>query len=814
MLGPAAMLAVVTPSVAPVAEPAIVAAARPRLNPTKRVLRFVVPLTDGGVYRGDVELAIDPDDRLSVKAARLLQILEPVLKPEIHAQLKARAGSADTIDEAALAALQITLTYDSQNLALAIGIPVPARRTAALSLRLAAQSAAATLEPAPVSGFLNIRMATDIVMRGGRTGVQAPVAGLDGAVRLFGLVAEGEGVLSFRRTDPRFRWTGGRLVYDDTARLVRLSVGDARPFGRGFQSSGSVAGLSISRSYGLLDPSREIRSTGAQSFTVLAPSSVETIVNGRTVERRTLQPGSYTLADFPLAEGANDVKLRIIEEAGREREIAFSLYSNRQLLDPGATEFWAFAGVYSEPARNGFRYTDAWTFQGFVRKGLGEQVSAGLNLQADADAQQAGLEALVGSRFGLIGLDLAASRRRTGAAGVAASLGYEKIIGQGAERQHAVRAALEYRSAHFAMPGALVPRESQQLRASLGYALTLGFDRFLALDLRYGRDRVAGGERYGARVSGGLRLADTVSAIAEIAWDRGLDGQMVAGRIGIRTRFGARATAQLDMETGGTVRALYQAAGGEGIGAWSTSADLTRTTDATALNATGNYIANRGELAINQLATFDPARRRVSDMRTTVRLGTALAFAGGRVAIGRPVQDAFLIADPHRSLAHGQLRVDPQGRSAGASSGALGPALTGALSAYSPRLLVYDVPEAPPGYDLGAGNVQLVPPYKSGYRLQVGSDYHLLVIGRLLGRDGQPVSLLAGKATDLAAPKRPAVTLFTSRGGRFGAQGLRPGRWRIEMPTEGGATTYEFVVNDDPGGTVTVGDLHPLEKED
>jgi outer membrane usher protein len=135
----------------------------------------------------------------------------------------------------------------------------------------------------------------------------------------------------------------------------------------------------------------------------------------------------------------------------------------------------------------------------------------------------------------------------------------------------------------------------------------------------------------------------------------------------------------------------------------------------------------------------------------------------------------------------------------------------GSLSAYSPRLLIYDVPEAPAGYDLGQGNVQLRPPYRAGYKLEIGSDYNLLVIGRLVDRNGEPVSLLAGTATDLGAPKRPAVTMFTARNGRFGAQGLRAGRWRIEMPTEP-PTIYEIEVRDDPSGTVRLGDVRPLEQ--
>ena len=234
----------------------------------------------------------------------------------------------------------------------------------------------------------------------------------------------------------------------------------------------------------------------------------------------------------------------------------------------------------------------------------------------------------------------------------------------------------------------------------------------------------------------------------------------------------------------------------------------------TTVNANGSLVTNRAELGLTQLASYNQGGNRISDIRTSLRAATSIAFAGGHFAIGRPIQDAFLLAEPHSSLKGKSVRVDPQEKSEESRSGTLGPALEGSLSAYSPRMLLYDVPDAPPGYDLGAGNVEIVPPYKSGYNLKVGSDYHLLVIGRLLDREGQPNSLLAGKAIDLEAPKRAAITMFTSRSGKFGAQGLRPGRWRIEMPTDGGPTIYEIEVKDDPSGTVRIGDLRPLNQGD
>ena len=375
MLASSALLALATATASPGFAaapplPAAAAAPKPKINPTKRVLRFVVPLTDQGNYLGDVDLAVDPQDRLSVKAERLLQMLEPILKPDIFARLKSAVGNNAEITQAQLNAENLALAYDSDKLALTIAIPVLSRRKESLSLGTGNGPQAPTLQPAPFSAFVNLRTAVDYVEKGQDTGLVAPVTSIDWAARALGVVAEGEGFLSFRAEDPLFRRTGTRLVYDDLKDVIRFTAGDLRPFGRTFESTPTVAGFSASRFYNVLEPWQEYRSTGSQSFTLLTPSTVETIVNGRSVERRMLQPGSYTLNDFPLAEGANDVQLKIIDETGKERTVDFNLYSNRQLLDPGRTEFSFFAGVYSNATRTGLRYSGDWATSGFVRHAI------------------------------------------------------------------------------------------------------------------------------------------------------------------------------------------------------------------------------------------------------------------------------------------------------------------------------------------------------------------------------------------------------------------------------------------------------------
>ena len=796
-------------SAAPMA--AVAAVVAQRINPTNRVLRFIVPLTDGPRYLGDVELSVAPDDSLAVGAPRLLQILEPLLKQETFSRLKSAVGGDASITATMLGREQIKLAYDSQTLALAILLPVDARRKQSVSLRDPGFAQTVTLHPAQVSAYLNLRAAVDVAYKSMNTTVTAPIVAVDGAFRAGDVVAEGEGVASGRRTDPAFRRTGSRLVYDDLSRTMRWSLGDVRIATRGFQASAQVAGLSVSRLYAALDPQREIRSTGAQSFTLLSPSVVETVVNGRTVERRSFQPGTYTLQDFPLAEGSNNVRLLIQDEAGRQRTVEFNQYSNRSLLEPGITEFSAFAGVYSYPTINGIHYTNDWAASGFWRRGFSNRLTAGFNFQADRQSQQAGGEVLLGSDFGLMGVDFSGSHRRGRGTGYATAVVFEKLIqGYDALRSHTIRAAVEYRSRDFVAPGAFA-RERTSWRASSSYSYNFGIDNFVALDVQYARDRFARVNEIDASARAGVSLGNQFSLLGEVGYRHSDARRETLLRIGMLRRFARRAAMRADLDSHGDARASFQDSGGRGIGAWTISADLDRTDEGTTFNGSGSYLTNRLELGLNQVAAYDSTRNVVTDVRTSFRAATSIAFADGAFAIGRPINDSFLLAAPHRSLGGKSVRLDPQDDGEQARSGALGAGLEPDLSAYSKRTILYDVPDAPPGYDLGQGNVQILPPYRGGYRLEIGSDYHILVLGRLIDADGEPISLLAGRAIELARPERPPITIFTSRDGRFGQQGLRPGRWRVEMPTNP-TSIFEIEVADNPTGAMRLGDLHPISK--
>jgi outer membrane usher protein len=115
------------------------------------------------------------------------------------------------------------------------------------------------------------------------------------------------------------------------------------------------------------------------------------------------------------------------------------------------------------------------------------------------------------------------------------------------------------------------------------------------------------------------------------------------------------------------------------------------------------------------------------------------------------------------------------------------------------------------GYSLGSGSFDTYAPYKAGYVFKVGSENSVTVYGTLLKANGEPVSLLTGTAVREGAAAAP-VAVFTNGEGRFGAEGLAPGRWVVAMQSESGVLTYRIDVPAGANGLVKVGTLQPTEE--
>jgi outer membrane usher protein len=788
--------------------------------------RIVLSLKDGYRYIGDVMTTIPRAGTVTLDSEQVLNLLKPVLNGESHGALTRAVVGQKEIGLDDFAKAGIKARYDSVQLQIVLDIPPGARQTQNLSVAdLDREIVGEVTKPANFSGYLNLRSSIDYVERGGETGIGQPLVLMDGAARLMNFVIEGEGQFAPDQKGGTLTRQGTRLVFDDDTHITRWTLGDLRASADGFQGSRNMSGLSVIRLYDQLSPQLNVRPRGNRSFSLTQASTVQTFVNGQPVQQVRLDPGTYNAGNFPFVEGANDVHLLITDSSGKMESVNFSIFFDRAMLRPGLTEFGLFAGVASDTANSGISYPNPKPlFTGFVRHGFSDYLMAGANFQADSKVQMGGFTGLWGSPIGTVGFDLAGSRDRYAGEGYAINLGFNRLFqDSGNSQSQTISASFEMRSRKFSIisgndnapvvdPSKLLQSNPYLFEAAASYGRSFGVYTFVQLDGRYAKGRDGEGDVGTIRSSAGYALTNGANFNVSLQYATGGFQKGWSAGIQLTYRFNDHSNIRADHETQNNVSRLsYQTSVGRGTGAWSASGDLESNPGSVNFNGSADYAFNRAQIGAAQTVGYDTHGIGVRDVRTSLRASTSVAFAEGSAALGRPVFDSFALFTTHPTLGDSRIVVEPSPEGELARSDALGGALLSDLGSHSPRTVTYDVPDAPAGYDMGSGSFRALPPYKSGYRIVVGSDYSLMVWGRLLDRDGEPIPLLAGRAVELA-PGGKTVMLFTSRDGRFGAQGLRPGHWRIEMPTIP-AVTYDLVIEKGRTSLVQVGDLKPERTE-
>lgn len=782
------------------------------VNPTGRVVTLTVPLKDRQFYLGDVDVTLGVDNSVSLAPERLLELLSRVLDARALDALRADFASRTRITPSDMTRNGFSLNYDPSRIELSVEIPPSARSSQTLQLADIDRDAVGTFaQPAAFSAYLNARASFDYVHRGANEGLADPTVLLDFASRLGGVVFETEGSYG-NAADGGFQRQGSRFVWDDLQNITRWTLGDLRPVGRGFQNSPEVAGISLFRSYSQLEPQRNTRPRGERSFTITRPSNIEVYINEQLVRRLRLEPGVYNVRDFPFAQGANEVRLVIEDDAGQRETISFSLAFDRAQLAQGLTEYGLYLGVASEFDGSEPRYdTDQQIISGFYRFGITDSWTAGVNAQADKTSRLVGVESVFGIDSASFGFDFAYSDSDRHGGGWAVNLGVQRLLQQRDGQSESITFDAEARSEKFAPIGALTVSNPNEYELGLVYSRSFGEYAYITFDGRFAKERASEEDVQTLNATLGWRLNSSSGLVFSARHQNGGVDDGESFRLGFVARLGERTSVRTEYDTRDSrARASVQTSQGRGVGSWNASADLDRGRSSTGLNASASYLANRADLGVSHFVTLDENAGEIVDQRTAARVGMSFAFADGQFGVGRPIADGFALVSPHRSLRGSRVLVDPSEEGFASESDWLGPALAPDFGSYSPRTVLLDVPNAPQGYDLGQASLRVQPPYRAGYVTIVGSDYSFTALGRLLTRDGEPIVLLAGSAREVAAPDRPAITVFTNREGRFGAFGLRPGVWRIEMPTNP-ATVFEFTVQESADMTTRVGDLRPIE---
>ncbi len=780
-----------------------------QINPTGRTLEMIVPLHYRDFYLGDLPVRLTPQQEVEAPLDDACRILSELLRPEALQALR-MTGSGERITLSDLRGKGFNFRFDPGSVSIVFTPTLDQKAEGNISIqaRNASHESPNAADPAKLAAFLNMRMAADhiSVSPAGREGLTAPRLDMEAAVRWKGVVVEAEATYEpddasvFGMSGEGFKRRGTRIIRDFETEALRLSAGDIYPAGTAFQNTPDLLGVSLERSYAKLQPGRNIRPTSRRSFRIERPSSIDIQVNGVTERRLRLDPGDYNLSDLPVRSGLNEITLLIEDDAGGRERLEFTVFRDGDLLEPGLSEWAIAAGLPAGYEAGEPDYGSGEYFAtGYYRTGLSESLTAEAHLQAGARYGLGGLSLLYGSAAGLIALDGAASLVDGESWGAAIEAYYSPpVLTDAAGRDHALRFALKGQTEDFTAslpnlrpadgPGGRAHERWLDLSASYSTMLPMQVSAFVSGGYGFGfsasDDRVYGD--FGVNRSFGRDLSMGLSAGYSAAY-YGKDYGDLSLLFRLNYRPGPDTSLGFAYDPAGhragvsyDQRAGKWRIGGELAHETSGAGAFDPATSAYAVDGSIHYTGSRANLALHQqsrLAGLDAASL---DQRTSLRIETALAYADGAFAFGRPVNGGFAIVRPHQGLDGHEVTIGRENSGGAARADEWGAALIPSVTPYALNRIEYAVAGLPPGYDLGDGLFDLHPQYRSGYVLTVGSAYAVTAIGTLADIKGEPLALVTGVAVEKANPEKK-VELFTNREGRFAAQGLAPGRWIVEM---------------------------------
>ena len=776
--------------------------------------RIQLPVLDGGIVATHVYMqANDEGIPVAIEADSfrpfVAEHMSLFAREMFNGLAKDNLVALDALPKAGFA-----LNYDEEEAALRLDVQPDALKTQTISLTFDGMNEnQVPLENAALSGFVNLRAGQDIVHDSvSEEGRQPARLDTDGAVNLKGWVLEGRADY-LEGSDQPWQRDDLRLVHDLPESMVRMALGDLSYPITSFQSFQPMLGFSFARNFSL-QPYRVTEPTGQTSFTLASPSRVDVIVNGQRVRTLQLEPGPYDISDFPVSEGANDIELLITDASGRTERKVFPLISDQELLKAGLHEYAYNIGVESENIDREIKYeTGSPVFSGFHRYGFTDALTAGLFTQADEDVQQAGFTVVNAHAWGTLGFEGAGSHSGDGADG-AGTLSYQY---QDVERDKNFAVALEYRGASFATLGQDVVDNPTKWEISTRYNQPIFYDINMGIGGRYEfMRRAEEDDEWSYSVNFNKLIFDSFSA--NLTWQhRSIDGMGVfAGVTWTPYQSDHTVSASVDTLTH-TQDANWNWREGR---RWQAGAGVTKQDDM--VHKTGNaaYSGYRGEASIYHDVTTSLTdlgggkSQTMTDRRTSMRVGTAIAFADDHVALSRPINSGFVMLTKHENLKGHSIGVNPENEDNGkrdyqARIDALGPAVLPDAVPYVYRPVRVDTSDLPDTYDIGSDNFVAMPSYKQGAIAQIGSAANIYVDGYLNGNDGAPIAMEGGIIREDGGQEQE---FFTNGKGRFRISRMAPGHYTLLLNGRPGDVVQLDIPDETKPGKFDAGTL-TLQKD-
>lgn len=743
-----------------------------------RTLSLTLPLVRDGQVFGDMLVRVDAAGAIGIESQSLRNELAPLLNDAGMQALDAAIAAEPFVAPRELAAAGIELRYDSARLELQLVAIAPSLRSLESigAAPAAEEGQIAPIASAGFSAYLNVNASVDYDED---RGLGPPSLFLFGAARHRNVVLEVDGAFTDDLGDEyRFYRRGVRGVYDDRENHRRFSAGDLRLATLPLLRTQFIGGIAVEKSRRIFDPFSPVSRFGGQQIFLDSPSTVEVLVNGAPYRTLQLPAGAYDLGDLPLQYGANDIRLVVRDQAGREQVTSLDYYFDPIDLAPGEEEYVAGLGVLARELSFEPDYSNDPIFVGSYRRAFTSSLLLGGGLQLSKDVQVAAAEARFAPQVlpGAFDFQIAVSNSDAGI-GFAGRAAWRWSDGD-IEAARRFTIAVDYESDNYRVVGESPLFGARRLSVTASYSQAISTQTRLVMGATY---------LSGAAFQNQSNVfADVVHIFDErYRISAGLEygrGDVVRNNFGVRlafaVTFGPRDRADLIAQSRREfARASYSRSNTNAVGSLGYDVGVETVEGNTAVDAFLNYTGNRFD-AQALFRTGGSSFGGFADRQSArLQIGTSLAFADGSFGIGRPIDDAFVLVRPHSSL-EGRRIIAGRDLNAGryeAASGTWGAAVVNNVTSYIQQNILYDVDNPPTGYDIGAGIARLDPPFRSGAVITVGSANFVSAFGTLQ-IDSRPAALVSGGISSPDDSGFEPQSFFTNSGGRFAIIGLAPGK--------------------------------------
>ncbi len=762
-----------------------------------------------GRETGLVTIVIANDGAFRVETAALIRAITTTATEQALAALRAFAAQSRLVRPDELGVLGIQLNYDPARLRLTVVLDPKLRSRRNINIkgdRYAGSSQAP--QAADFSLYMNLNGSSNFAhaSESGSGGWQSSNVRLETVAQLHGWVFESEAFYQSATVD-HWRRGGLRLVRDNVDRSTRLVIGDQHWPAQALMGGHQLAGLALFKNFAI-QPYTVIQPSGYHEFFLDSASTVEIYVNNTLTRTLTLDPGAYSVSDLPLAYGANDFRLRIVDSFGQESVFDADIYSASRLLAMGMTEFALSAGFRSSYLSGSPEYdVDDPLLAGFYRSGLSDTTTLGLAVSVSTVSWLMSGQAALATPFGNVTINVGAGQEYNDNPGIAAQIGYrhyQKLRSGRGDRSWDFSALVLSRDYLGAMTGTATPtRHSLSMRI----AQPVTARSYISLSANY-QSRHDSAGIYSAALSISYRFRTGLNIrLSASQHFNDINTPGSAFSLSYSYPFGnSRQNIQGDFDSRSNRRSTswQRSPPSSDIGV-SSSFGYTEDRDNRFLDGLLAFNGSRFEASLEHNYSENLLQSSGVSQTTRVNYSTALAMASGRFAITRRITDSFAIAVPHENYSKFDIGLKLRNSDRESISGLFGSAIASRLTSYETHQLEVNVDNLPLGYDLHNTNPMVTPKYRSGVIVAVGNAASIILRGRLMAGEGTALKLRSGILRFLGDEASAPIRFFTNRNGRFTISGIQPGPYEILLEASG--ESAEILIPSDALGVLNYGDL-------